>query len=188
MRMDCKERVFCTHCRTANHDTKAWRKYQSNAPNPTNSHSPAGCHPTATPPPLIGAAAAIQQTQQTVSTNNGQLFQNLFDKNQPKISTTIHTLFNGTSPAPSANMTEALTQIMAQVTQVANNNKKDLPQNWIPERKQQIKLSEFFENPFIQKEDDFLKHWYTEKFYWRTKTFPPKHKKPLMSYARNMMK
>ena len=35
------------------------------------------------------------------------------------------TLFNGTSPAPSANMTEALTQIIAQVTQVANNNKKD---------------------------------------------------------------
>ena len=35
--------------------------------------------------------------------------------------------------------------------------KKDLPRNWIPERKQQEKLSEFFENPFMQKEDDFLK-------------------------------
>ena len=34
---------------------------------------------------------------------------------------------------------------------------KDLPRNWIPERKQQEKLSEFFENPFMQKEDDFLK-------------------------------
>ena len=34
---------------------------------------------------------------------------------------------------------------------------KDLPRNWIPERKCQEKLSEFFENPFIQKEDDFLK-------------------------------
>ena len=32
------------------------------------------------------------------------------------------TTFNGTSPAPSANMTEALMQIIAQV---ANNNKKD---------------------------------------------------------------
>ena len=31
------------------------------------------------------------------------------------------------------------------------------PFNWIPERKHQEKLSEFFENPFMQKEDDFLK-------------------------------
>ena len=34
---------------------------------------------------------------------------------------------------------------------------RDLPRNWIPERKHQEKLSEFFENPFKQKEDDFLK-------------------------------
>ena len=34
---------------------------------------------------------------------------------------------------------------------------KDLPRNWIPERKQQEKLSELFENPFMQKDDDFLK-------------------------------
>ena len=34
---------------------------------------------------------------------------------------------------------------------------KDLLRNWIPERKSQEKLSEFFENPFMQKEDDFLK-------------------------------
>ena len=34
---------------------------------------------------------------------------------------------------------------------------KDLPRNWIPERKCQEKFSEFFENPFMQKEDDFLK-------------------------------
>ena len=125
MRVDCKERVFCTHCRTANHDTKASRKYHSNAPSPTNSHSPAGYHFTATPPPLMGAVTAIQQTQQTGAANNGPLFQNLFDNNQPRISTTIHKLFNGASPAPSGNMTEALTQIMVQVTQVANNNKKD---------------------------------------------------------------
>ena len=71
------------------------------------------------------AATAIQQTQQTGATNNGPLFQNLFDNNQPRTSTTIHTPFNGASPAPSANMTEALTQIIAQVTQVTNNNKKD---------------------------------------------------------------
>ena len=34
---------------------------------------------------------------------------------------------------------------------------KDLPRNWISERKHQEKLSEFFENPFIQNDDDFLK-------------------------------
>ena len=34
---------------------------------------------------------------------------------------------------------------------------KDLPRHWIPERKCQEKLSEFFENPFMQKEDDILK-------------------------------
>ena len=122
MRMSCRERVFCTHCRTANHDTKACRKQHSNAPSPTNSHIPAGYHPTATPPPLMGAAATIQQTHQTGATNNGPLFQNLFENNQPRISTSIHTPFNGASPAPSANMTEALTQI---ITQVTNNNKKD---------------------------------------------------------------
>ena len=34
---------------------------------------------------------------------------------------------------------------------------RDLPRKWIPERKQQEQLSQFFENPFMQKEDDFLK-------------------------------
>ena len=34
---------------------------------------------------------------------------------------------------------------------------RDLPQNWIPERKRQEKLREFSENQFMQKEDDFLK-------------------------------
>ena len=39
--------------------------------------------------------------------------------------------------------------------------------------------------------DDFLKlpdgsTRYTEKSYLRTKTFPPKHKKPSMNYAGNM--
>ena len=122
MRMDCRERVFCTHCRTANHDTKACRKQHNNAPSPTNSHIPAGYHPTATPPPLMGTTVTIQQTHQTGETNNKPLFQNLFENNQPRTSTTIHTPFNGTSPAPSANMTETLTQI---ITQVTNNNKKD---------------------------------------------------------------
>ena len=34
---------------------------------------------------------------------------------------------------------------------------KELPRNWIPERKRQEKFSEFFENPLMQKDDDFLK-------------------------------
>ena len=114
MRMDCRERVFCTYCRTANHDTKACRKHNSSTPNPTNSQIPAGYHPTATPPPLMGMATTLQQTQQTGATNNGPLFQNLFDTHSPRTSTTIHTPFNGASPAPSANMTEAITQIIAQ--------------------------------------------------------------------------
>ena len=122
MRMDCRERVFCTHCRMANHDTKACSKHHSNAPSPTNSYIPAGYHPRATPPPLMGTAATIQQTHQTGAPNNRPLFQNLFENNQPRISTTIHTPFNGTSPGPSANMTEGLTQI---ITQVSNSNKKD---------------------------------------------------------------
>ena len=123
MKRDCKERVYCTICRTRNHDTKVCRKHQNSTPSPTNSHIPTGYHPTATPPPLMGATAATgQQTQQTGAANNGPLFQSLFDIQLPRTSTTIHTPFNGASPAPSANMTEAITQILAQV---ANNNKKD---------------------------------------------------------------
>ena len=34
---------------------------------------------------------------------------------------------------------------------------KELSRNWIPKRKQQEKFSEFLENPFMQKDDDFLK-------------------------------
>ena len=70
----------------------------------------------------MGTTAATQQAHQTGAHNNGPLFQNLFENNQPRTSTTIHTPFNGTSPARSANVVEGLTQI---ITQVANNNKKD---------------------------------------------------------------
>ena len=123
MRLECsKERVFCTHCRTPNHDIKACRKYHNSTPSPTNSHIPTGYHPTATPPPLLGTASATGTHPQQTGTNpNRPLFQNYFDTHQPRTSTTIHTPFNGTSPAPSANMTEALTQIITQVP----NNKKD---------------------------------------------------------------
>ena len=34
---------------------------------------------------------------------------------------------------------------------------RDLPRNWIPERQHQEKVTELFENPFMQKKDDFLK-------------------------------
>ena len=34
---------------------------------------------------------------------------------------------------------------------------RELPRKWIPERKCQEKLSNVFQNPFMQKEDDFLK-------------------------------
>ena len=141
MSMDCREIVFCTHCRTSNHDTKACRKHHSNAPSTTNSHIPAGYHPTAKPPPLMGATTAIQQTQQTDATNNRLLFQNLFENNQPRTSTAIHTPFNGASPAPSANMTEALTQV---ITQVTNNNKKD------EVSKQMMKNNKIFDSPTKQ--------------------------------------
>ena len=66
MRMDCKERFFCTHCRTANHDTKACKKHHNSTPSPTNSHISAGYYPTATPPPLMGAAAAVPQHNKQV--------------------------------------------------------------------------------------------------------------------------
>ena len=70
----------------------------------------------------MGTAATGQQTQQTGATSNRPLFQNLFDTHPPRTSTTIHTPFNSASPAPSANMTEAIMQVLAQV---ANNTKKD---------------------------------------------------------------
>ena len=112
MKMDCKERVYFTNCKTANHDTKACRRHRNSTPSPINNQILTGYHPTATPPPLIG----------TGPTNNGLLFQNLFEAQIPRINATVHTPFNGASPAPSANMTEAITQILAQVP---NNNKQD---------------------------------------------------------------
>ena len=122
MRSDCRERVFCTLCRTQNHDTKACRRQHNNIPSPATSHITTGCHPTSNLPPLMGTTAATQQAHQTGTRNNGSLFQNLFENNQPRTSTTIHTPLNCASPAPSANMMEGLTQI---ITQVTNNNKKD---------------------------------------------------------------
>ena len=98
------------------------QKTMQQHPKPPNSHLTTGYHPTATPPPLIETTTAGQQAHHTGTHNNEPLFQNFFENNQPRTSTTIHTPFNGTSSAPSINMMEGLTQI---VTQVTNNNKRD---------------------------------------------------------------
>ena len=63
MRAECRERVFCNHCRSYNHDTKACRKQHNNIPSPAQSQIATGYHPTATPPPLMGTTAATQPTR-----------------------------------------------------------------------------------------------------------------------------
>ena len=117
MRGECRKRVFCNHCRSYNHDTKACRKQHDNTPSRTHSQIATGYHPTATPPPLMGTAAATQP----IETHNKPLF-NLLDNNQPRTSTLMHTPHNGTSPATPADFIEGITQIMNQVT---NDNKRD---------------------------------------------------------------
>ena len=117
MRGECKKRVFCNHCRSYNHDTRACRKQHDNTPSPTHSQIATGYHPTATTPPLMGAAAATQPTE----AHNNPLF-NLLDNNQPRTSTLMHTPQNGTSPAASADLIKGITQIMNRVT---NDNKRD---------------------------------------------------------------
>ena len=67
------------------------------------------------PPPLPGTTTTGTNPQQTGTTNNRPLFENFFENLQPRTSTMIQTPFNGASPAHSANMTEALTQILTQV-------------------------------------------------------------------------
>ena len=114
MRAECRGRVFCNHCRSYNHDTKACRKQHNNIPRPTHSQIATGYHPTATPPPLMGTTAAIQPTE----THNNLLF-NLLDN---RTSTLMHTPHNGTSPATLADLVEGITQIMNRVT---SNNQTD---------------------------------------------------------------
>ena len=107
MRGECRKRVFCNHCRSYNHNTKACRKQHDNTPSPTHSQIATGYHSTVTPPPLMGTAAATQPTE----THNNPLF-NLLDNNQPRTSTLMHTPHNGTSPATPADLIEGITQIM----------------------------------------------------------------------------
>ena len=117
MRAECRERVFCNHCRSYNHDAKACRKQHNNILSPTYSQIATGYHPTATPPHLMGTAVATQPT----GTHNKPLF-NLLDNNQPRTSTIMHTTHIGTSLATPADLVEGITQIMNQVT---SNNKRD---------------------------------------------------------------
>ena len=107
MRAECRKRVFCNHCRSYNHGTKACRKQHNNTPSPAHSQIATGYHPTVTPPPLMGTTAATQQTE----THNNPLF-NLLDNNQPRTSTIMHTPHNGTSLATPADLVEGITQIM----------------------------------------------------------------------------
>ena len=116
MRAECRKRVFCNHCRSYNHDTKACRKQHNNTPNPTQSQIATGYHPTVTQPPLMGTTATTQPTEA-----HNLLF-NLLDNNQPRTSTLMHTPHNSTSPATTADLIEGITQIMNQVT---NDNKRD---------------------------------------------------------------
>ena len=117
MRVECRKRVFCNHCRSYNHDTKACRKQQDNTLSPTHSQIATGYCPTATPPPLIGTMAATQPTEM----HNNPLF-NVLDNNPPRTSTLMHTPQNGTSPAAPVDLIEGITQIMNRVT---NDNKRD---------------------------------------------------------------
>ena len=61
-RHECKNRVYCTHCRSSE---KACRKLTHNTPSPSNSHIPTGYHPTATPPPLTGNTPHKEHKLQT---------------------------------------------------------------------------------------------------------------------------
>ena len=130
MRHECEiRRVFHSHCRSNSHSNRACRKLATGTPSPTNSHIPLGYHPNAAPPPLTGntpnqGTHTTAQPQPTSTTNNGLWFRNYQDTNQPWTSTTVHTpLMNNMSPASSANMTEAITQLL---TDVASKKKDDV--------------------------------------------------------------
>ena len=129
MRHECTNRVFCSHCKSNNHSNRACRKLTNGTPSPTNSHIPTGYHPTATLPPLLGSAPiqgthTTAQPQPTNTTNNGLWFQNYQDTNQPRTSTTVQTpTMNNMSPASTASMTEAITQLL---THVVTNKKDDV--------------------------------------------------------------
>ena len=121
MRHDCTNRVFCNHCKSSGHCDRTCRKLRNNTPSPTNSYIPTGYHPTATPLPLNAPTTTTNAMTQP-NTNNGPWFHNYQDNNYPRTSTAVHMLpMNNMSPAQSAYMTEAFTNILTQVV----NSKKD---------------------------------------------------------------
>ena len=117
MRLECRKRVFCNHCRSYNHDTKACRKHQNNTPSPTHSQIATGYHPTVSQPPLMGAAATTQPTD----AHNNPLFK-VLGNNPSRTSTLMHTPQIGMSPSAPLDLLEGITQIMNQIT---NDNKRD---------------------------------------------------------------
>ena len=114
MKFNCNERVFCDHCKSFNHSSRACRKQPDNTPSPTGSQITTGYHPTATPPLLTNNLPP--------NMHNNQLFHNLFENNQPRTSTMIQTPYTRTSPTAPTDLVEGITQIM---NHVANNNKRD---------------------------------------------------------------
>ena len=117
MRLECRKRVFCNHCRSYNHNTKACRKHQNNTPSPTHSQIATGYHPTVSPTPLMAAATTTQPTD----THNNLLF-NILGDNPPRTSTLMHTPQIGMSQSTPVDLLEGITQIMNRVT---NDNKRD---------------------------------------------------------------
>ena len=126
---ECRNRVYCAHCRSNNHSEKACRKLTNNTPSPSNSHIPPGYHPTATPPPLIGNTPhqGTQATTQTTGTTyNWLLFHNYQDTNQQRTSTTIQTpAANNMSPASTASVADVITQLTHVLTHVVDNKKEE---------------------------------------------------------------
>ena len=107
MKLECRKRVFCNHCRSYNHDTKACRKHQNNTLSPIHSQIATGYRPTVSPPPLMGAAATTQPTDM----HNNVLFYVLGD-NPPRTGTLMHTPQISMSPPTPVDLLEGITQIM----------------------------------------------------------------------------
>ena len=121
MRHDCTNRVFCNHCKSGGHCDRTCRKLRNNTPSPINSHIPTGYQPTATPL-LLNTPTTTTNAMTQPNTNSGPWFHNYQDNNYSRTSITVYTLpINNMSPAQSANMTEAFTNILTEVV----NSKKD---------------------------------------------------------------
>ena len=90
-------------------------------PKPIKQPHPNGLSPNSDTPPLIGTTTGGQPTQQTYTTT-GHYLQNLLENQTARNNTAPNPQYHGASPAPSANMTEAFTQILAHITDNKNND------------------------------------------------------------------